>query len=293
MKKLAALLLACSMLAAVTGCGDSKDSSQAATEAATTEKATEAATEAASTEAATEAPSTERPAPTPTVDENAITFEDGDMYTAHSMGEKNYENDESATKLSIEEFNGTKQLRIQVLDKDENGTYKVPKIVFNLAELVGAENLNKIKSISCDVTGVAVGMFTGEDGSEMLVPGNVMGALGGNLAAEKKTDADGGLLQNTWANLTEFSFAEWENNWVYSHVEASILLDANRYEAGYDGATLVVMRWGIPNQADLYIDNITFYDEDGKSIPLAYKPSGDAGTADSAADPAADSSKAE
>ena len=138
-----------------------------------------------------------------------------------------------------------------------------------------------IKSISCDITGVAVGMFTGDDGSEMLVPGNVMGALGGNLAAEKKTDADGGLLQNTWANLTEFSFAEWENNWVYSHVEANILLDANRYEAGYDGATLVLMRWGIPNQADLYIDNITFYDEDGKSIPLAYKPSGDAAGADS------------
>ena len=237
MKKLAALLLVCSMLAAVTGCGDNKDSSsQAATEAASTAAAT---TEAATTEAPTEAPSTERPAPTPTVDENAITFEDGDLYTAHSMAEKNYENDESATELTIEEFNGTKQLRVQVLDKDDNGTYKVPKVVFNLAELVGAENLNKIKSISCDITGVAVGMFTGEDGSEMLVPGNVMGALGGNLAAEKKTDADGGLLQNTWANLTEFSFAEWENNWVYSHVEANILLDANRYEAGYDGATLL------------------------------------------------------
>ncbi|WP_276796668.1 hypothetical protein [Ruminococcus champanellensis] len=279
MKKLAALLLTCSMLAAVTGCGDNKDSSsQAATEAASTAAAT---TEAATTEAPTEAPSTERPAPTPTVDENAITFEDGDLYTAHSMAEKNYENDESATKLTIEEFNGTKQLRVQVLDKDDSGTYKVPKVVFNLAELVGAENLNKIKSISCDITGVAVGMFTGDDGSEMLVPGNVMGALGGNLAAEKKTDADGGLLQNTWANLTEFSFAEWENNWVYSHVEANILLDANRYEAGYDGATLVLMRWGIPNQADLYIDNITFYDEDGKSIPLAYKPSGDAAGTDS------------
>ena len=181
-----------------TGCGDNKDSSsQAATEAASTAAAT---TEAATTEAPTEAPSTERPAPTPTVDENAITFEDGDLYTAHSMAEKNYENDESATKLTIEEFNGTKQLRVQVLDKDDSGTYKVPKVVFNLAELVGAENLNKIKSISCDITGVAVGMFTGDDGSEMLVPGNVIGALGGNLAAEKKTDADGGLLQNTWAN---------------------------------------------------------------------------------------------
>ena len=286
MKKLAALLLACSMLAAVTGCG-SEESSPAATEP-TTEKATEAATEA-TTEAATEAPSTERPAPTPTVDENAITFEDGDFYTGHSMCEKNYENDESDVKLTIEEFNGTKQLRIQVLDQDANGTYKVPKIVFNLAELVGAENLDKIESISCDVTGVAVGMFTGEDGSEMLVPGNVMGALGGNLAEEKKTDADGGLVQNTWANLTEFSFAEWENDWVYSHVEASIKLPANHYEAGYEGATLVVMRWGIPNQADLYIDNITFYDADGKSIPLVYTPGADQGADDSAAD----SSKAE
>ena len=82
MKKLAALLLVCSMLAAVTGCGDNKDSSsQAATEAASTAAAT---TEAATTEAPTEAPSTERPAPTPTVDENAITFEDGDLPTRRS-----------------------------------------------------------------------------------------------------------------------------------------------------------------------------------------------------------------
>ena len=51
----------------------------------------------------------------------------------------------------------------------------------------------------------------------------------------------------------------------------------------------MVMRWGIPNQADLYIDNITFYDADGKSIPLVYTPGADQGADDSAAD----SSKAE
>ena len=32
------------------------------------------------------------------------------------------------------------------------------------------------------------------------------------------------------------------------------------------------MRWSIPNQADVYLDNITFYDEDGNSIPIVYKP---------------------
>ena len=32
------------------------------------------------------------------------------------------------------------------------------------------------------------------------------------------------------------------------------------------------MRWGISNEADLYIDNLTFYDEDGNSIPIVNEP---------------------
>ncbi|MBQ2264814.1 MAG: hypothetical protein II341_05345 [Oscillospiraceae bacterium] len=30
----------------------------------------------------------------------------------------------------------------------------------------------------------------------------------------------------------------------------------------------LIMRWGIQNLSSMYIDNITFYDADGNSIPL-------------------------
>lgn len=270
MKKLMSLMMVCAMLATTAmGCGDDAAESTATTTTTTATTTTTEAEETTTTEATTTTPEI----PAPTVDANAITFEDDDLWTAHAMCEKNFENDESNVELTVEEFNGTKQLRIQVLDKDDNGTYKVPKIVFNIAELVGAENIHKIKKISCDFTSNAVGEFTGDDGTAALVPGNAMGALAGGLAAEKKTDADGGLVQNTWATFTEFAFDCWDWQWCYSHVDANILLDANCYEEGNADATFVIMRWGIPNQADLYVDNITFYDADGNSIPLVYSPS--------------------
>lgn len=230
------------------------------------------------------------PTPTPVVDANAITFESGDLFTAHAMEEKDYANDESRVKLTVEPFNGTQQLRIQVLDQDpDTGDYKVPKVVFQLAALVGAENLGKIDKISCDMTAVAVGNFTDPDtGTQMLVPGNLMGAFCGNLAEEKQKNAAGAVIQNAWTTHgPEFAFSAWEWNWGYFHYETNALfndvngtLDAalaakDCYETGYEKATLVLMRWGIPNQADLYLDNLTFWDRDGKSIPIVYSGTGD------------------
>ena len=36
-----------------------------------------------------------------------------------------------------------------------------------------------------------------------------------------------------------------------------------------EDANFLIMRWGIANESDMYIDNIVFYDEDGNSIPVS------------------------
>lgn len=284
MKRTLALLSALTMLGALTACGgeDSSDQATDATTEATTEAPEEEDTTAAEeeeTDAPTEEETTEPPIPTPEVDANAISFEDGDLYTAHCLGT---DADESACTLTVEEFNGSQQLRIQVLDFDDvGGNYKIPKIVFNIGDLIGYENLSKVQKITCDISAKAIGEFVGEDGVGYIVPGNLMGALGGALAAEKVLDDEGNVIQNTWSNLVEFSAAEWNFDWVYTHVEADILLDVNHFQDGFQDAKLMVMRWGIPNQADMYIDNLTFWDKDGNSIPLVYEATG-AATGDAA-----------
>ena len=193
----------------------------------------------------------------------SITFDDGDLYTAHCMNEKEFENDESNCRLSVADFKGTKQLKIEVLDFDnEKGKYKTPKIVFDMDELVGSENLSKVKSFSCDITQVAVGDFKGNDGVMLHVPGNLMGTFGSNVGE----DCSDWYVPT--GSASEYATAEWQCSWVHMRVEGKWLLKG--FVDGTTDSTLVFMRWSIPNQADVYIDNLTFYDEDGKSIPIVY-----------------------
>lgn len=261
MKRLTALLMACSMLLALTSCSDKSSSKD---EEVTTTAAT---TTAATTETTTEVTLPPPEIPAPVVDANAITFENGaDLFTAQCMKASEFTDDEANCNLSVAEYNGTKQLKVEVIDKNDAGEYKVPKIVFDVDRLVGTENVSRIAKCSLDVTQVAVGMFTGEDGTEMLVPGNLAGKLGSNVGKDCASwlEPSGG----------EYAVDEWDYEFVYKHIEAEWILETKRYVNGQEGCTLVFMRWAIPNQADVYIDNLTFYDDEGNSIPIVYTPEG-------------------
>lgn len=257
-KRILAVLAACSMITAVmTGCDSSNSESESKETTATTSATTVPETEETTVEETT---ITEPEKPSLTADANSITFTGGDLSTAVVMAEKNFENDESNCNLSVVEYNGSEMLKIEVLDKDDKGNYKVPKIVFDVDKLVGPENLSKIARVTADVFQVAVGDFVGDDGVAKKVPGNLLGSFAGN----------GGEDGSKWITFgSDFSAAEWDWDWVYLQFDGKILLPANRYGNGLENATLVFMRWGIPNQADIYIDNITFWDDDGNSIPLA------------------------
>lgn len=259
-RKLLAVISVCLMVtASMTGCSDKKDKSGDET----TTAATTAVTTVPEDETTDETTVTEPPKPTLSPDANAISFENGDLYTAFVMNEKNFENDESNCNLSVAEYNGSKMLKIEVLDKGSDGNYKVPKIVFDLDTLVGKDNLSKVSRLTADIFQVAVGDFINEEGEAMRVPGNLQGAFCGN----------GGEDGSAWIQFgSDFEAGEWNWEWEYLGFDGKILLPKNRYGNGLEGATLVFMRWAIPNQADIYIDNITFWDDDGKSVPITYTP---------------------
>ncbi|MGN0648667.1 MAG: hypothetical protein ACI4J3_08575 [Oscillospiraceae bacterium] len=279
MKKTLALLSALTLMCGFTACGDEGDKESSATTTSSTTTTT-STTSTTTTTTTTTAPVKLE------VDPNAITFDTESFYTGHCMAESNYTNDEAECDLSIAEINGDKKLRVQVLSKKEDGSYKVPKIVFNLAELIGAENTGKIGQISVDFTCKAEGVWVNDDGTESKVVGNFLGAIAGNIAEEKGVDADGITTQNTWATHYEFSLNDWENEEQTWRVDAKVpaLLAVNGYADNYEGATLVIMRWSQLNQVDFYIDNITIYDKDGKSMPIIY---------DGAANPAGEGTPAE
>ena len=271
------------LLAAVTLCGctaapqpgtsqTDAESSAAETTAAPEEsdEASEESSEESSEEEVKEPPSRDVGA----VDPNAITFEDGEMYSGHQMGEGG---DEADIELSVVDFEGDKKLKVHVLRDDPDSDFGVPKIVFNLPQMIGKERVGDIAHISVDFTCVGNELWKNDDGSESLVVGNVLGALAGYLASEKGKDADGNITQNTWATHYEFKHEDWEfpeHTWRIETDVPGNKIPANGYAANDEGTTLVIMRWPQKNDADFYIDNITFYDKDGKSIPIIFGAEG-------------------
>ena len=91
----------------------------------------------------------------------------------------------------------------------------------------------------------------------------------------------GNVIQNTWANHYEFAYQDWEHEEGSWRCETDIpaLLPANGYAANDEGTTLVIMRWGQANDVDFYIDNLTFYDKDGNSMPVKASAAAEGGEA--------------
>ena len=264
LKKTLALICALASVGVFTACGS--DSSSNADSSSSSEAESTTSTTAAET-TTSEAETTAAPEPeAAAIDENAITFDTASFYTAEAM------TDEGAApvKLDIVNLNGDNKLRVHVDREDETKDYLGPKILFHLPEMIGVDKTGEIDHFSVDFTCISRGPFVGDDGSEMSVVGNFLGTLGGNIASEKVKDDEGNLVQNDWTQ-NDFSFNDWENPVMNWHFETSApLLPTNNYAANDEGVNLIIMRWGQPNSVDFYIDNLTIYDHDGKSIPIIY-----------------------
>lgn len=268
MKKTWILPLLAAMLLSMTACDGGKENSEP-TEATT--EATQATTEA---EEVTEAPTEEETVPTnapfPEADANALTFDDGrfDFVTVVC-------DDELAADgtLSVETIDGNAMLKFTdtKTNADNVGTI-VMKLLVDAKKLLAPEDLDRVSSMRFDIGSKAEGeLLIGEDGTAMRVPGWIGGG-GGTIASDGKWYQFG---EFSASNIQEYAL---ERSDMYN-VEFKFLLAAagKKWESTAETCNLQIMRWGAQNSCSTYIDNLTFYDADGNSIPLTMAPPAEGG----------------
>lgn len=288
-KHLIAGALAFSLAACTAGCSDKSSSSgsssdtKASTSADTTAASSETTTETASgtSEATTEKP--EPPKPVEASDPNAITFDDGDFSFAEPII---IDKDSAKGTLSVVEVQGNKMLKFTD-DMTAPQSEKVQKIAIHAASLISQENLSKVRSIEFDVYADALAAnYKNLAGELIQVPGTIC-CGGGTVTAAK--DSEG---KNKWYNFAGFEGGEY--NFDFSgavHGKFKFLLaDSGQcWDAEMEDPNFLIMRWGVENDSNFYIDNIVFYDEEGKSLPIEKKPyENDPGSDDPVTEPTKD-----
>ena len=264
-RNLLAGAMAFALAAAATGCGDKKNDNPEPSESSAVNSASETTTEeTASEEETTEAETEEErlpPEPVEASDPNAITFDDGDFSFASVVTD----DDKAASGvLSVEELMGNKMLKFT----DDNTVPldgKVQKLRFNAAQLIGPENLPKVRRIEFDLYARATAdHFVNEDGENVFAPGWIGGGGGTVTAKDEK-----------WYDFKEFAGGEYDfevSGAVHGEFKFLLADGGMCWSEDMTDANFLIMRWGISNEADLYIDNIVFYDENDNSIPIINVP---------------------
>lgn len=171
----------------------------------------------------------------------AVDFEDGN----YSFVSVKTDDGGDLSVISVEEFNGSKQLKVDVQDCS-----LLPKILFNMNEIVGTDNLSNVDKILMDIT------FASKDG--VTAPGWFGGCLG--TAGADDTPA--------W-DQTDFEGGEYENPVSEPMtIERKFLLPSKKFVSGTEGSNAQLMRWGTEVPYYMYVDNIRVLDSDGNEMPL-------------------------
>lgn len=171
----------------------------------------------------------------------AIDFEDGN----YSFVSVKTDDGGDLSVLSVEEFNGSMQLKVDVQDCS-----LLPKILFSMNDIVGTENLSDIDKIYMDIT------FASKDG--VTAPGWIGGCLG--TAGADDTPA--------W-DQSDFEGGEYENPVSEPMtIERKFLLPSKKFVSGTEGSNAQLMRWGTEVPYYMYVDNIRILDADGNEMPL-------------------------
>lgn len=175
------------------------------------------------------------------VSAEAVDFEDGNF----SFVSVKTDDGGDLSVLSVEEFNGSKQLKVDVQDCS-----LLPKILFSMNDIVGTDNLSDINKIEMDVT------FASKDG--VTAPGWIGGCIG--TAGADDTPA--------W-DQTDFEGGEYENPVSEPMtIERKFLLPSKKFVSGTEGSNAQLMRWGTEVPYYMYIDNIRVLDKDGNEMPI-------------------------
>ena len=237
--------MAFALAACAAGCGDKKE----------TEKKNDTSNDTAPVEELTE------PVPVECTDPNAVIFDNDPIDFAEVIS---VDPDSAKGTLSVVEVKGNKMLKFT----DDNTVPldgKVQKIGINAAKLLGSEGIAKVRSIEFDLYAQATADHLKTDDADGVRAPGWIGGGGGTVTAK----------DNKWYDFQEFEGGEY--NFETSgavHVKFKFLLaDSGQcWSEEMEDANFLIMRWGLSNEADLYIDNIIFYDEDGNSIPIVNEP---------------------
>lgn len=273
MKRILAAALAVIMATAVMASCGSKDesSSKAETASSAAESAVESKADGSATDESEAEPKPISEMPAALANQETASFKfSTDMNLedfVSEMAANDYNDDESHTKMTIEEVEGVPMLRIQTLDMDRRGeNYKVPKIHFDMSKLFKGQesDLPKIFTVKMDVVTKAEGTIKNDDGEECKVPA----FFGGKFVTQPYIAAE---KTQGWQELLEFGWSEWTSEWAYYElaIRPGIKDDAKFVETT-EPQYLALMKWSVPNVQDLYIANITFLDEDNNVIPCNY-----------------------
>ena len=255
--------MAFAIAAAAAGCGEKNNESSEPSSSAVNTTTAETTTGEETTEEATEEETEEKipPEPVEASDPNAVTFDDGDFSFVTVISD----DDKAAVgELSVEEVMGNKMLKFT----DDNSVPlegKVQKLSINAAQLVGLENLPKVRKIEFDLYAKATAdHFVNEDGENVFAPGWIGGGGGTVTAKDEK-----------WYDFSEFAGGEYDfelSGAVHGEFKFLLADGGMCWSEDMTDANFLIMRWGLSNEADLYVDNIVFYDEDGNSIPIVNIP---------------------
>lgn len=239
----------------LTGCSQDTTSSTALSSAQETEPA--------DTEPVTEEETLPLPTntPFPEADPNAVTFDDG------QYGFVSVVNDDDTCAegtLSVEKIDGNAMLKFTDQSTDQNNLKTaVQKIRISVGQLLNPDQLESVYSIAFDLYAEAkADLYLSEDGNYRTVPGWIGGG-GGTMCADGK-----------WYDFADFSASDTS---AYDlersdacHVEFKFLLaeSGKKWDSTVEDVNFLIMRWGMQNISDFYLDNLVFYDEEGNAIPL-------------------------
>lgn len=240
---------------------ETDDKSDAPQETETTaEVTTEEPTEEPTTAEATEEETTEervQPTPVEADDPNAVTFDDGEFSFAAIISD----DDAAASgELSVEKLMGNKMLKFTD-DNSADLSVKVQKISINVLKLLGSEGVAKVRSIEFDVYAQATADGLSTDDAEGVRAPGWIGGGGGTVTAK----------DDKWYDFQEFSGGEYDfetSGPVHAQFRFLLADSGLCWSEDMEDPNFLIMRWGIANESDLFIDNIVFLDEDGNSIPI-------------------------
>ena len=180
--------------------------------------------------------------------QSVVDFEDGN-YSFVSM---KTDDGGDASVLSVVDFNGSKQLKVDVQD-----CANVPKVNFSINQLLASDDFDKVKTIEMEIT------FESKDGATPI------GWAGGAIGTQ------GGEKSPAWAQ-TSWECGEYENPVSeVTVIQRKFLLPSEKFVNGTENSDMLLMRWGSDVAYNMYVDNIRFLNESGNEIELAIENAAD------------------